>query len=171
MNISENGLNFIKQFEGFRNEAYQDSVNIWTIGYGTTKYPNGSPVRKGERCTAEQALFWLKLDVKRAAKAISSFEFKLPLNQSQFDALTSFHYNTGAFDAIHCRLRDKAIVNASDESIYKYNPENLVDSCEFLRWVRGNGKIIKGLIARRKAEADLYSSEIKGSIEMPPVHF
>ena len=36
MKISDNGLNLIKKFEGCRLTAYQDTVGVWTIGYGTT---------------------------------------------------------------------------------------------------------------------------------------
>lgn len=49
------GLNLIKEFEGKRLWAYDDGVGVWTIGFGTIKYPNGVRVKKGDVCTEKQA--------------------------------------------------------------------------------------------------------------------
>ena len=61
MKISNNGLNLIKQFEGLRLNAYDDGVGVWTIGYGTIKYPNGTLVKKGDKITQTQADQYLSL--------------------------------------------------------------------------------------------------------------
>ena len=55
MNISQNGINLIKKYEGLRLEAYLCPAGVWTIGYGHT-----AGVRKGMRVTAEQAEEYLK---------------------------------------------------------------------------------------------------------------
>ena len=55
MKISNNGLNLIKQFEGLKLNAYDDGVGVWTIGYGTIKYPNGVRVKHGDKITQAQA--------------------------------------------------------------------------------------------------------------------
>lgn len=46
MKTSTNGINLIKSFEGLRLKAYDDGVGVWTIGFGTIKYPNGVRVKK-----------------------------------------------------------------------------------------------------------------------------
>ncbi len=48
MNISQNCLDLIKKWEGFRANAYLDPVGIPTIGYGTIRYPNGQKVQMGD---------------------------------------------------------------------------------------------------------------------------
>ena len=37
MNISNEGINLIKRFEGVRNRPYRDCVGLWTVGVGTTE--------------------------------------------------------------------------------------------------------------------------------------
>ena len=59
--ISERGFEVIREFEGFRENAYLDIGGVWTIGFGTIKYPNGSKVKKGDTCTHIQAETWLKM--------------------------------------------------------------------------------------------------------------
>ena len=160
MNISEKGLDLIKQFEGYRPNAYNDGVGVITIGYGTTRYPNGAKVLLGEKCTEEQANFWLFADVRKAEKKVNNLIFGKELTQCQFDALVSFEYNTGALAS--STLYKKAAIDPYDPEIFEYSMENPTDSCEFLKWVKGTkaGKkiILKGLVIRRMAEADLYKS-------------
>lgn len=49
--IDKAGIDFIKKWESFRSVSYLDSVNVWTVGYGSTRI-NGRPVRKGDVVTA-----------------------------------------------------------------------------------------------------------------------
>ena len=92
MKTSQSGVNLIKGFEGKRLNAYDDGVGVWTIGYGTIKYPNGIRVKKGDTCTESQAESYLKNDLVKFENAINRL-VKVPLNQNQFDALSSFTYN------------------------------------------------------------------------------
>ena len=55
MKTSSNGTALIREFEGFVASAYLCPANVWTIGIGTTVYPNGTKVKKGDKCTQEQA--------------------------------------------------------------------------------------------------------------------
>lgn len=158
MLASERAYNFIKQFEGFETKAYKDGGGVWTLGWGTTRFPNGYKVQEGDVCTPEEAQLYLEHDVKRSVIKLNSLLWNKPLTQNQFDALLSFEYNTGHLAG--STLYKKASVNPNDETIYKYDIKNPVDSCEFLRWVRDNGKIVKGLINRRMQEADLYAQEV-----------
>lgn len=142
MQISDNGLALIKSFEGLKLKAYQDIVGVWTIGYGTTIYPDGTKVKKGDTCTEPQAEQYLRIDANRRAAAIGP----LKVNQNQFDAIVSFCYNLGLGAWNKSTLRKKIIFNPKDENI----------RAEFMKWVNAGGVQVKGLVRRRKAEADLF---------------
>ncbi|WP_333669035.1 lysozyme [Acinetobacter guillouiae] len=93
MKTSNSGINLIKGFEGLRLKAYDDGVGIWTIGFGTIKYPNGVRVKKGDTCTESQAEEYLRNDLVVFENAINRL-VKVPLNQNQFDALLALRMNT-----------------------------------------------------------------------------
>lgn len=144
MNTSQTGINLIKGFEGKRLTAYDDSVGVWTIGYGTIKYPNGIRVKKGDTCTELQAENYLKSDLVKFENAINRL-VKVPLNQNQFDALASFTYNLGETNLSKSTLLRK--LNAKD---YKGAAD------QFLVWNKAGGKVMNGLVRRREAERNLF---------------
>lgn len=144
MNTSQTGINLIKGFEGKRLTAYDDGVGVWTIGYGTIKYPNGVRVKKGDTCTDAQAESYLKNDLVKFESAINRL-VKVPLNQNQFDALASFTYNLGETNLSKSTLLKK--LNAKDYS-------GAAD--QFLVWNRAGGKVLNGLVRRREAERNLF---------------
>lgn len=144
MDISENGYAVIKQFEGFSATAYKDTGGVWTIGYGTIKYPSGKPVKAGDTCTQAQANEWLKNDCKWVDACLDS-SVKVPLTQNQFDALASFIYNVGETAFKTSTLLVK--LNAKDYT----GAANQLD-----RWVNDNGKRIQGLANRRAKEKELF---------------
>lgn len=144
MNTSQTGINLIKGFEGKRLTAYDDGVGVWTIGYGTIKYPNGVRVKKGDTCTDAQAESYLKNDLVKFESAINRL-VKVPLNQNQFDALSSFTYNLGETNLSKSTLLKK--LNAKDYA-------GAAD--QFLVWNRAGGKVLTGLVRRREAERNLF---------------
>lgn len=144
MNTSQTGVNLIKGFEGKRLVAYDDGVGVWTIGYGTIKYPNGIHVKKGDTCTDSQAETYLKNDLAKFESAINKL-VKVPLNQNQFDALASFTYNLGETNLSKSTLLRK--LNAKD---YKGAAD------QFLVWNKAGGKVMNGLVRRREAERNLF---------------
>lgn len=146
MKPSETCYDLIKGFEGRRLRAYQDSVKIWTIGYGTTFYPDGSPVKQGDSITEERADFLLKWQVLEKSGAVDALV--KGVNQNQFNALVSFAYNVGAGALKKSTLLKKLLVNPNDPTI----------AAEFLKWNKAGGKELPGLTKRRQAEADLYFS-------------
>ncbi len=155
-------INLIKQFEGFYAAAYLDPVQIPTIGYGTIQYPNGSKVKLGDTCTPDQAEQYLQFEVEQKAKTVESLLKQTPINQGQFDALVSFAYNLGTGALKGSTLLKKVLQNPHDNTIYAYDMQAgkpVIDSCEFLRWVRAGGKVLNGLVKRRAAEADMYKGE------------
>jgi lysozyme len=144
MTVSQRGIDLIKQFEGLRLKAYQDSVGVWTIGYGTTMYLDGTRVKKGDVITEDKAEALLRIDIARRAAAVGTIH----VNQNQFDAILSFCYNVGLGAWAKSTLRKKIIQDRNDPTIRD----------EFMKWVNAGGKKLPGLVKRRKQEADLYFS-------------
>ena len=142
--ISEKGYAIIREFEGFKAEAYLDTGGVWTIGFGTIKYPNGQRVKKGDTCTREQADQWLKNDCKWVDACLDK-NVKVNLNQNQFDALASFVYNIG----------ETAFVKSTMLTLINQNSLTSAAS-QFDRWVFDNGKRIQGLVNRRAKEKSLF---------------
>ena len=140
MNISQTGIDLIKQFEGCKLEAYQCSAGVWTIGYGHT----GSDVTKGRKITLTEAESLLKQDLIVHCNNVSKL-VKVSLNQNQFDALVSFIYNIG--------------INAfKNSTMLKYlnKGEFYAAAKEFDRWIYAGGKVSEGLKNRRTAEKTLF---------------
>lgn len=136
MKSSDTLINFIKRTEGCRLTAYQDSVGVWTIGYGHTQ-----GVRRGDRITQQQADDFLRGDLSRF-EAIAA---KTPgvRTQGQFDAVADFCYNCGPGNFQNSTLRRFITSGRKDWEIQK----------EFLKWTRAGGKELGGLVSRRVWEA------------------
>lgn len=146
MQTSEKGIALIKQFEGCKLTAYQDSVGIWTIGYGWTQPVDGKPIRAGMTIKQETAERLLKTGLVSYESDVSRL-VKAGLTQGQFDALVSFAYNLGARSLSTSTLLRK--LNAGDYA-------GAAD--EFLRWNKAGGKVLNGLTRRREAERALFLS-------------
>ncbi len=151
MKASNNCIELLKYFEGFRAEAYQDIANVWTIGFGSTMWDTGDRVKEGETITVERAEELLQWELKNKVAALAG----LVVNQNQIDAILSFVYNLGVGAFNSSTLRKKI----------KYNPNDPTIKDEFLRWnkARVNGvKVpVKGLTIRRRKEAELYFKPIE----------
>ena len=146
MTPSKNCIDLIKKFEGFRSESYQDSVGVWTVGYGSTMWPDGKKVQPGQRMTIQEAEAVMTWELTRKGKEILSGLPTTIINQNQYDALVSFAYNLGVGALLKSTLFKKLKVNPNDPSI----------RTEFMRWVNAGGKRLTGLVRRREAEANLY---------------
>ncbi|HAV2174444.1 TPA: lysozyme [Enterobacter cloacae] len=146
MQTSEKGIAVIKQFEGCKLTAYQDSVGVWTIGYGWTQPVDGKPIRAGMTIKQETAERLLKTGLVSFESDVSRL-VKVGLTQGQFDALVSFTYNLGARSLSTSTLLRK--LNAGDYA-------GAAD--EFLRWNKAGGKVLNGLTRRREAERALFLS-------------
>jgi len=138
MRVSPRGIALIKKYEGLRLKAYYCSANVLTIGYGST----GKHVSPGMVITKEEAEDLLRKDLIRFELGVSNLCPRV--NQNQFDALVSFAFNLGLGALQRSTLRMK--VNRGDEV-----------AGEFMKWVRGGGRILPGLVKRREAEAALYT--------------
>jgi lysozyme len=146
MVVSIFGVDLICSFEGKRLTAYDDGVGVWTIGFGTTIYPNGIKVKKGDTCTLDQAKLYMAHDLKKFEQAVNG-AVNIRLNQNQFDALVSLAYNigTGAFNksTLVKKLNAGDIRSAADQ---------------FDVWVNAGGKRMQGLVNRRQKEKALFLS-------------
>ncbi|WOE32197.1 MULTISPECIES: lysozyme [unclassified Acinetobacter] len=142
--ISEKGYSIIRESEGLRLKAYKDTGGVWTIGFGTIKYPNGTSVKSGDTCTEAQANEWLKNDCKWVDSCLDQ-NIKVKINQNQFDALASFVYNVG----------ETAFIKSTMLTLINQN--NLAAAAhQFDRWIFDNGKRIQGLVNRRAKEKELF---------------
>ncbi|WP_151805364.1 lysozyme [Acinetobacter junii] len=142
--ISKTGIDLISSFEDTKLQAYDDGVGVWTIGIGTTAYPNGVKVKKGDKCTLEQAKEYFAHDLKRFESSVNKL-VEVPLSQNQFDALVSLVYNIGSGNF------------ASSTLLKKLNAKDYAGAADqFLRWNKGGGKVMKGLVRRREAERALF---------------
>lgn len=139
MKISNRGIDLIKQFEGLRLDAYQDSVGVWTIGYGHTQ-----GVKAGDKITQEQADKLLMEDLAIFQRAVNKAVY-IPLRQGQFDALVSFAFNLGVGNLLSSTLL--RLLNSGQDP-----------SAEFGKWVNAGGKKLAGLVRRREAERLLFVS-------------
>jgi GH24 family phage-related lysozyme (muramidase) len=148
--VGEAGLALIKRFEGCarrrpdgRLEAYPDPGTggaPWTIGWGAT----GTGIGPGTQWSQAQCDARLADDLTRYAAQVRQALGGAPTTQSQFDALVSFHYNTGAIARATLTRRHRAGDYAGARR-------------EFARWNRAGGRVLPGLVRRRAAEAELYA--------------
>jgi lysozyme len=147
MKINKAGYDLIKTFEGCRLKAYKCSAGVVTIGYGSTYYPNRSPIKITDKLNsvqdAEDLLF---VTVEEFENNVSALFYNVTLTQNQFNALVSFAFNLGVGALAKSTLLKKAKLNPNDKTI----------ALEFAKWVNAGGKKLPGLIRRRKAESDLY---------------
>jgi len=139
---SQTGINLIKEFEGFRNNAYQDSVGVWTIGYGHTL-----TARSGMRISRAEGERLLRQDLVRFERAVRD-RVIVPITQNQFDALVSFAFNVGVGAFSKSTLL--RLLNRGDYTGAKN---------EFKRWVHAGGRRLQGLVRRRDREATLFASK------------
>lgn len=144
MHVSPSGVDLICNFEGLRLKAYDDGVGVWTIGFGTTKYPNGIRVKKGDTCTLDQAKAYMQNDLKSFEQTVNN-TVKVPLNQNQFDALVSLAYNIGS-----TAFKNSTLVKRLNEGNYN------AAANQFNVWVNAGGKRMQGLVNRRAAERTLF---------------
>jgi lysozyme len=144
MLTNQAGVELIKEFEGLRLRAYRCPAGVWTIGYGTTVYPNGRRVQMGDQCTMEQAVEYLTNDLKGFEHAVAKM-VTVPLTENQFSALVSFAYNVGGGALSKSTLL--RLLNAGDYA----GAAN-----QFRRWNLAAGNELPGLVKRRAAERELF---------------
>lgn len=143
--VNQAAIDLIKEFEGLRLLAYQDSVGVWTIGYGTTAAAGvGITPKMGMRITQAQAEEYLRLAVEKFADKIRP-AVTMPVTENEFGAMVSLAYNIGpgAFTGSTLLRR----FNSGDTK---------AAADQFLVWNKAGGKVLAGLTRRRQAERTLF---------------
>lgn len=143
MKINKAGLDLIKKYEGCRLTAYKCPAGVLTIGYGHT-----DGVKAGDTITQAQADIYLQFDVGNYENLVNEYNrnYNYKFNRNQFSALVSFAFNCGAGNLamlLQNGKRDKKTISE-----------------KMLLYCNANGKPLKGLQERRKAEQDLYNTEV-----------
>lgn len=144
MKTSRTGIDLIKRFEGLELTAYKCSAGVWTVGYGHTSAAGMPKVEKGMRITVKEAEDILVRDLIKYEQAVTTAINKL-LTQNQFDAMVSLCFNIGpeAF--------------AKSTLIRRFNEGDIAGAADaFLMWNKGGGKVLQGLVNRRKEEQALF---------------
>jgi len=155
------GEKLIKKWEGCgrllpdgRFDAYPDPGSSdgkpWTIGWGST----GPDVRKGVIWTQAQCDARFDIEIVQYVDAVAAFLGSAPTTQNQFDALVSFHYNTGAIRS--ATLGKLHLAGRFDDAAEQFG-----------RWIKNDGKVMRGLVNRRADEAELYESAAPAVIKQP----
>ena len=142
MNTSQEGLDLIKKFEGCELKAYQDSVDVWTIGFGHTK-----GVEEGDEITQDEAEEMLASELDEYEGYIDDM-VECDLEQCQFDALVAWVYNLGP-------------TNLKSSTMLKRLNSNDLDDVpnQIKRWDKAGGKVLAGLVRRREAESLLFEGK------------
>lgn len=151
MTISDKGVAFIAQFEGFSTKPYVDpgtGGEPITIGYGTTLYSNGTKVTLNDApISKERALTEISAHISSKVSTYLNTTFP-GIQQYQFDSLCSFAYNVGTGGLDSSSLKESVLNHASADEI----------TINFGKWNKGGGRVLPGLIKRRIAEAKLYNT-------------
>jgi lysozyme len=145
MKIGSEGLKLIKEFEGCKLLSYKCPAGVWTIGIGSTRYADGSPVKANQALPNEEAALML------LTKTVASYEHTvntigIELAQNEYDALVSLCYNIGSGNFVSSTLVKMLKAGEPKSEVAK----------QFLRWDKAGGKPLAGLTRRRNAEAELF---------------
>ena len=142
MKTSNIGIDLIKQFEGCKLKAYLCPAGVWTIGFGNTFYLDGSKVVRGQQINQNEANLLLAKLLPKYEEIVNK-NIHVSINQNKYDALVSFCWNCGSSQNLFNLINQKA----TDEVVYNWWINH---------YVTGGGKLLQGLIKRRKIEAELF---------------
>ena len=153
MKISDKGLKLIQEFEDFVSTPYQDSARVWTIGYGSTYYPNGKKVTKFDKPinrlyaeTIQRNV--IKNDFEPVINELLKNEIEKGfITQNMFDAIISLTYNIGVNG-----FKRSSVLRLLKQG----DKQNAADA--FLLWNMAGGKVLRGLVKRREKERKLFLS-------------
>ncbi|MCS6947304.1 MAG: lysozyme [Steroidobacteraceae bacterium] len=148
----------VRRHEGLRLEAYRDAAGILTIGYGHT----GPEVMEGARISRTEAERLLRRDLEQAAATVDR-AVKVPLRPNQKAALISFVFNVGAQTFLRSTLLRK--INAGE---FEAVPAELAKYVHARDPATGEKRALKGLTARRVAEAALWSQDDARPVPVKP---
>ena len=158
MKISARGIQLIKHWEGVRYRPYICSARLHTVGVGHVLYPaqgrlpldqrDAYPLEQNDNRTfsKDEVNGILSTDLQRFEVGVARL-FPVGLTTGQNDALVSFSFNLGLGGVQRSTLRQKVLRGEIEEA-----------ADEFLKFTRGGGKILPGLVKRRNDERALFLS-------------
>jgi lysozyme len=150
--INERASKLIQHFEGCQLKAYKDEVGVWTIGWGHTGLQHKDGTVYAERTiTSDKAQQLFHYDMEQFEARVSAF-VKVPLTDDQYGALVALDFNTGGLgkSTLLKFLNKQQYVQAADE---------------FLKWTQAGGKVLPGLVRRRRSERRLFLGKEKYLLE------
>lgn len=139
MSMSREGLMELIGHEAIVLTKYKDSVGVWTIGVGHTKAAGQPDPKTAGKITVKEAFDIFKRDIVKYSNAVNA-AVKVPVSQTEFDALVSFHFNTGG-------INQASLVKSLNAGKREKAAE------EFLNW-----KKPPEIIPRRKKEQKLFAT-------------
>ncbi len=145
MQLTEEGLALIREFEGFRSSAYRCPAGVLTIGYGHTGRAGPPAVKEGMTMTEPEARIILVREANAFAEKAADL-IRHPLSDAQFSALVSFAFNVGI-----AAFASSSVLKAVNGGDLAAVPRRLQ------LWVKAGGRVLPGLVRRRAAEAALFA--------------
>ena len=147
MQMSQEGIDaLLKKFEGCKLTAYRCPAGVCTIGYGHTSAAGQPTVNDGMKITQNQADDILRSDLVKYETAVYDL-LEQPVNQHQFDVLVDFAYNAGVGN-----LRSSTLLKKVNAASFDSVP------AELMKWTKGGGKVLQGLVRRRQVESAWWVS-------------
>ena len=148
MQMSQEGIAaLLKPFEGCKLKAYRCPAGILTIGYGHTSAAGAPTVVDGMTITQQQAEDILSRDLVKFETAVHD-TVQQPLTRHQFDVLVDFAYNAGVGN-----LKSSTLLKKVNAAQFDAVP------AELMKWTKGGGKVLPGLVRRRQAESAWWTSD------------
>ena len=128
--------------------------SVWTIGYGRTRNPDGSPIKPGQTTQKEKEDKWLNQRAASERAAVNEYaeKYGYDWSEGQKDALASFRYNVGNIDQL------TAGGKRTNEEILKALP----------KYNKAGGEVSEGLVNRRNAELAMWGAEGRKPSAPPP---
>lgn len=149
LKLNPEGVEFIKKHEAFSSRPYYDQGGRATIGYGSTRWIDGTPVKITDKPISESHAYYVLIHTLGDYEWSVHSNVDKSLTQSQYNALVSFAYNCGTEAFEGSTLLKMVNKDPTDPQIIR----------QFYRWIYVKGKVSKGLIKRREAEIELYFKE------------
>jgi lysozyme len=148
MPINNIGIALIKCHESLRLKAYYDPVGVLTVGFGHTSAAGQPQVTPGMTITKAEAETILRRDLAKSERAVLD-AVSVPLNDNQFAALVSFCFNVGATN-----FRKSSVLRCVNDRQFDRVPSRLA------LWNKGGGRVLPGLVRRRKEEGELFMTPV-----------
>ena len=157
MQMSPEGIDaLLKKFEGCKLSSYRCPANVCTIGYGHTSAAGSPTVVDNMKITQKQADDILRKDLVKYETGVHDLVTQ-PLSQNQFDVLVDFAYNAGLGN-----LKSSTLLKKVNAGQFDAVP------AELMKWTKGGGKTLPGLVRRRQAESTWWSAESEKTLSKTP---